>query len=567
MTNFLKKALWVLMLAYAHFAAAQTKADAIAAVQLDDFNKAVMIYENITKNDPTDQDAWLSLGNLYLHKGDKDKAKSAFDAAFNAKSDAPLAYVANARILLLQNNITEADKQLAKATKYGKKDMNVHRQIGESYMFYIPQGSQRPNYTRAIDLLKEALDVSSKDYPTLMSLAYVYKEVPNGGLAAQQYELAAQMQPKNPLPAFMVAKVYKTAKLPERFLIEVEKAISLDPTFTPALRAKAEHFYFSKKWAEALQAYKDLIAKGAEVVIEDEMQLANSLFINRDYNGAIELVEKIIKKDGSKNYLRRLLGYSYYETGDYPKGLGIMTEYFKMVSPEKILPSDYLYLGRLQVKTKGDTVAAIGNLKKAIDMDSTNWNLYKEMGDLYYGVKKTCEAAGAYISYLDSVPEPTPTDYYKLGLYQFYCKDDSMRYVKAEQSFAKVCELSPKATIGWLWRARAAAKLDPDPALFEAQPELINEFGKAKAFFETYISVATDVSKYKKDLISAYEYLVYHDFLKENNEGFNANLAKLFELDPNNETGKGLQEAVNSENGNRKAVTPTPNPGGGQKNK
>lgn len=81
-----------------------------------------------------------------------------------------------------------------------------------------------------------ALDVSAKDFATLMSLGYCYKEMPNGGLAAQYYEYAEALEPKNPLAKLMLAKVYKAAKLPEKFEINIDKAIAASPTFTPAAR-------------------------------------------------------------------------------------------------------------------------------------------------------------------------------------------------------------------------------------------------------------------------------------------------------------------------------------------
>lgn len=543
MTTQLRKVILFLSVFFtAQFASAQTPNDGLSAMQLEQWDKAIEVYSALSKANPADQMTLLNLGSAWLVKGDKEKAKQNFEAAFAAKPEGALAFVANGRILLLQDNVAEAEKQFAKAAKYGKKDVAALRQIGEAFLYTVP--GVKPNFARAEEGLKAALDVNNKDVTTLMTLAYCYKEIPDGGRAAQHYELAETLEPNNPLIKYMLAKVYKAAKLADKFLLYADKAIQVAPNYTPALRAKAEYLYYGRKWEQAAQAYKELVSKGAQVTVEDEMQLANTLFITKDYKGCSEVVERVIKKDGSKNYLRRLLAYCSYEMGDYTRGMEVINDYFKNVTPDKVLASDYLYLGRLQVKTKGDTLAAVENLKKGILKDSSQWVVYKEIGELYYTKKKNMEAAEAYSMYLDSVPKPDPTDLYKLGLAQFYSKDDSLRFIKAEKTFAKITQLVPKAGLGWIWAGKAAARQDPD---INAHPELVNEFGKAKPYFEKYVEIGlADPVKNKKDLVVAYEYLTYYYYNKADVEQVKAQATKLLELDASNPTGTELLKAAES---------------------
>ena len=555
MTTFLKKTSLLFTVALvAQFAIAQTHADGLEAMQTENWDKAIEVYTALTKATPADQTAFLTMGNAWLAKGDKDKAKANFEAAFNAKPEGPFAFIANGRVLLLQNNMAEADKQFAKAAKYGKKDVAALRQIGESYL-YTPPGV-KPNFTRAEELLKNAVDVGPKDFTTLMTLGYCYKEMPNGGLAAQQYELAEAVEPKNPLAKLMLAKVYKAAKLPEKATDFYDKAIAVSPSYTPALRARAEHYYYSRKWDKATESYKELIAKGAAVKVEDEMQLANCLFITKDYKACSELVEKIIKKDGSKNYLRRLLGYCYYESGEYQKGMEVMNDYFTKVTPDKVISTDYLYLGRMQVKTKGDTIAAIDNLKKGIKMDSSAWVVRKEIGDLYYAKKKWCETAQSYLMYFDSLQKPDAAEYYKLGNAQMFCKDDTMRYMTAEKTFVKVTELSPKSASGWLAAAKAAKPQDPTPDQIAADPNLANQYGKALRYFEKYVEIAgAEKEKNKKDLLLAYNYMAYCYFVKNDAPKFNDATTKWMEL----ETDPAKQQTINDmKNAFGKEAAPAP---------
>ena len=71
------------------------------------------------------------------------------------------------------------------------------------------------------------------------------------------------------------------------------------------------------------------------------MQLANCYYLTKDCVNCSELVEKILKKDPTKNYLRRLQDYCDFENGQYIRGLKTLDDYFKIVPADKILPSDY----------------------------------------------------------------------------------------------------------------------------------------------------------------------------------------------------------------------------------
>lgn len=577
MTNLLKKALLLAGIVYAQMAAAQTRADGMAAMQLEEWDNAIKIYTALVQATPGDQDAMLTLGNAYLAKGDNGKAAETFKAAYDAKPEGALAFVALGRSALLQNNISEADNQLKKATKNAKKDMVALRQIGESYLFYMSPGSKKPNFTRAEELLKAAVDVNGKDFATLMSLAYCYKEMPNGGLAAQNYEYAEAQEPKNPLPKLMLAKVYKAAKVADKPLQYFDKAIAVQPNYTPALRAKAEYLYFARKWEDATQAYKDLVNNGTAVKIEDEMQLANCLFISKDCKGCSELVEKILAKDGSKNYLRRLQAYCDYENGDYARGLKILDDYFKIVTPEKVLPSDYEYHGNLLIKTKGDTLKAISDYRKTIEMDTTHsrWPLYKDIAELQYTRKDQCGSAESWKLFLDSLPA-TDANYatylYKMGLSQYFCKSDSLRFVHAAKSFNQITVLRPTALIGWFWSAKCAETFDPSPEAITADPSLANEYGKARGYYEKYVELARpDKVKNKENLLKASQYLAYCYFVKKEETPFNdiTNLRLELETDPEKiKTINEMKDAFGKEEAPATPGTPTPPPtpnnGGGR---
>jgi tetratricopeptide (TPR) repeat protein len=537
------KQLFVLLIAavFVSSASAQTREDAFAAAQQGKWDKAITIYSALTKAKPDDQDAWLSLSNAYMAKGDKAKAIDAVKSGFTAKSDGALAFVCNARQLLFDGKAAEADEQFKRAASKGKKDVNALRHIGESYMYYVAPGDDKPNRTRCAELLKNAYDLNGKDFNTLMAIGLVNRDMGNGGEAVRYYEYASQFAPKNPLPPFMMATVYRYAKIESKFLESCDAAIALDNGYTPALRAKADYLYFRRKFKSANEAYKELIDKGREVEIEDEMQYANTLFLNKDYTGCATLVESIINKDGSKSYLRRLLGYSYYENKEYDKAQATMDEYFRVSPPDQRIARDYIYQGRLFAQIKKDTMAAIQSLKEAMLKDTAEWGLQEEVANLYYQQKKWCEAAGAFQILQDSLrSEATSSNFYKLGYCYFYCKADSMRYQKAFTAFKRVSELSPNSHLGPLWMGKSMARQEPDLSK-DTTAMAKSKFGGATPYFEKAAEVMSATpDKYKKDLISSYEYLVYAYYVKGDQTKTRDLISKLLVLSPDNVTGKGI---------------------------
>lgn len=559
MTNLVKKALWVLTVIFSQtLAAQQTMSDGMAAMQMEDWDKAIGTYTALGNN----QQAMLGLGNAHLAKGDKSKALETFKKAFDVNPDGAYAFIALGRVKQLENDAAEADKQFARAAKAGKKDVDALRTIGESYLY----GATR-NLTRAEELLKNAYSFKTRDFATLMMLGYCYKEVPNGGLAIQHYEFAEAVQPTNPLVQYMIARCYLQAKIYDKYKDKLEAAAALDNGFTPALREIAEYWYFRKRnYVEALKALEELTTKGRDAKVEDEMLLANAYFLNKKFKECSETVDKVMKKDNSKNYLRRLQGYCLYETNQPQKALEILSDYFKNAPADKVQASDYEYIAKSRVASKGDTAQAIADFRKAVQIDPTTWVNYKDISSLYTAQKNYCGAGPALQFYLDSVAytggKPEAMDYYRLGTSNYFCRDDSMRYEKAFAAYSKVTELIPTAAIGWLWAGKSAAKLDPDMSTEtdngEVYTKKIAEFGKAKTYFEKYVEIASvDVAKNKKDLVSALEYLTYLHYTKADVAAYQTASAKLLEIDPTNETGLGFQKEF-TENGNIiKPYTPT----------
>lgn len=504
------------------------------ALYLEKWQDAVRIGKQKAAASPADAYVLTDLATACVAAGQTAEGKTSLEDALKTDPQPALSYVINARLSLLAGNTVDATKWFKKAAKAGKKDVNILRLIGESWLF-----GKTHNWSNAEEALLNALHRNNRDFRTLMDLGYCYLSKGIGGKALVQFDLAQNSMPDNPLPAFMSSVAYRIARVDEKQLEYLDKALRIDPDFKEAMRRKAEFFYYQKHdYAAAESAYALLIQRHPDVPVTDQLAYVNCLFLDRKYDQTIEWVNKIIQQDDSRNYLRRLSAYSNYETGHYAQGKMIMDDYFKQVAPDKIIPQDYEYYGKLLQKESQDSLAAI-YYEKAIAMDSSRWNLYAEIGAILYKSRDYAGAAAAYGHRLDSLETRTALDYYQAGLANFMVRD-SASLEKAAEYFTRVSDIVPDKTIGWLMLAKTRSKQEPD---LEAHPELSDQFGKAREAFERYIELAkSDPEKNRKDLIAAYEYMAYYYVVQEEPEQVASYNQLLLALDPENETAKGIAE-------------------------
>ncbi len=124
--------------------------------------------------------------------------------------------------------------------------------------------------------------------------------------------------------------------------------------------------------------------------------------------------------------------------------------------------------------------------------------MYGEIANIWFVGKKYDKAAAAFqkkieLSKATAKPTAIANDYLSLGRSHMLNKT----YAEADAAFDKVIEIKPDLPIGYLYKARASANLDPK-----------QEKALAKPSYEKYIDLAKgDTEKNKKELIEAYTYL------------------------------------------------------------
>jgi len=105
------------------------------------------------------------------------------------------------------------------------------------------------------------------------------------------------------------------------------EAIVQDPNFAPAYREKAELLYLAGQYKSAIESYGKYLELNQNCRVQQ--RYASFIFLTKDYEKAIEELEKAQPCDPDNLYMFRLLGYAYTEVGNIEKGTENMDKFFE----------------------------------------------------------------------------------------------------------------------------------------------------------------------------------------------------------------------------------------------
>jgi tetratricopeptide (TPR) repeat protein len=495
---------------------AQTVQDAVRSIELEQYEKAKKILVDLGKKDQKNPEITYQLAEAYYQSGNADSAKIVAEQAL-AKGENALFYVALGKSVY-ETNDKSGENYFEKALALSKsKDPKVLAGIAE---FYINSAKYK-NADKAIALLQTAISKDAKNpyYYSLLGDAYLVKN--DGAKAIESFKKALNVNPGFPLAYLKIGNIYNKARNYNEGLKYYNEGLEKNPDYVLFHRQIGDLYYRAKQYQKAIASYK-VYVENTDKNDDNDFRYASFLFLNENYKDALNIFENLKKKDYSNPILYRLLGYSYYETGDASKGLEYMNEYWKKTNDKLIIGTDYEYMGKLYLKSGNDSLA-IENYLKAVEKDTSKTELYNEVAGIYFKNKQYGKAAEIFETRLSKI-EPTAQDYLSLGKAYYYDKN----YAQADSAFARIVELVPTSTTGYIWRARANYGGDSAP-----------DKASAKPYYEKVIELAEgDVEKNKKELTDSYAYLAYYYSVNKDKAKSTEYWTKVLELDPENKLAK-----------------------------
>lgn len=330
------------------------------------------------------------------------------------------------------------------------------------------------------------------DVATKMAMGDTYAKQGNGGKAISNYEDAAALDPKDPLPHFKIGNIYLQSKNADAAMEEFQKAITVDPGFAPAYKEIAELYYLQKKGIEAVKAQQKFIEL-SDSRDEGLVRLAYYQFMARDFAGTNETFEQAHQKGLLKDSDLRYYGLSLVEAADYEKAQKILEEY---LSKAEGVASDYAAYGKVLIQLRQDSLAAIA-LDRSLALDNRQTPVKKMLWETLYNLGKS---------------------YYS-----------NKQFALADTTFGRLIDLHPGVATGYLWAGRSEAQLDPETTQ-----------GLAKDSYEKVI----EISKSNTDLKEAYSYLGYYYYIQKDAASSRANWQKVLSIDPQDTQAKEALKAI-----------------------
>jgi len=554
---------------------AQNLQEAVKKTESERFESAAADLRALIAKEPNKGENYFYLGENYFNSGkldgfqggELDTANIFYAKGVEMNPTNPLNYIGLGKVLLAKNNVNDAKAQFFKAASIAQnKNAEVMRRTAEAWL-----ATDNKNPDEAINQANNAIKLEPKNSENYIILgdAQLEKTPTDGGPAIKSYKTATTLNPKSAKGIIREGKLYQRGRNYQLALDKYKEAETIDATFAPAFREKAELFFLAGQNAKSIENWK----KYLELNNSDfaRYRFMSALFKNKQYAEAIAEYENLKKNNFKNVYLDRIAAYSYYEMGDktdkdaYIKGNKALNDFFGGAGPNfKYLGSDYKYKGLLMMKTGQDSLGII-EMEKGVALDPIiAGDIYSEIANHFYKNKKYDKAITYYEKKIALDPKTlgltgteklisnlNNNDWFNLGRSYYFLagskyqtiatiKDVKQRsqkeaeliplYVQADSAFSKLVRLNPSWPTAYTWRGRANASADPkvekDLAKFQYEQVLATIKPEEKA------------TTYKRDVIEAYEYLGYYYVTKKDkakaDEMFNA----LKEIDPNNQKAK-----------------------------
>jgi len=528
---------------------AQTVTDGFMRLNHKEYSEARQIFRALLKTNPENAVALFGLGEYYYNTGKIDSAKICYQKGLDANSSFAGNYAGLGNISLLSDP-AQAELYYKDAVKKSKKDASAIVSIANAYYGQTPK--KLDDAKRYVDL---ALGVDSKNASAYFLNGLIELDKNNTSVASLQFEQAIYFDPTLFEAYFYESGIMVGAHNFEQAVEYINKIVALNPNYWLAYKKLGELYYSNQKYLEAVKNYAIYFKNVSSD--PDITHYAYSLFFNKQYKEAYEMIDKLVQQNPNDYILLRLLSYISYETKDLVKGKSIMEKYFTLVPADKIMTDDYSYYGKM-LSASGNDSLAIVNYLLALKKDSTQYTIYEELARSSNKLKKYEEGLQYSSKYLKKKPNLSSADYFQLGKAYYSTanslkvkpdtlkvnvvdtlnlKADSVKelkyYIEADSLFAKVEVNSPNSYLGTFWRARVNSAIDSETTL-----------GLAKPFYEKALEILIkDPVKYKREISEIYAYLGFYYYVKEDKPTSIEYWKKLLELDPENLK---AQEAIKS---------------------
>jgi tetratricopeptide (TPR) repeat protein len=492
------------------------------------------------------------LGETYYALQQTDSAAFYYAKAIAADADYPFAYIGEGKLALTRNDLKAAEASFKSAVGLAKKDASVQTTIAEAYI-------NADKLSQAEEALTRAEKINKKYSGIYMTRGIMAIKEGKREQAYSWYEQAILIDPNDKVAYLKLANAYEGANS-KAALEYLDKLIQIDPEYIPAYALIGDINRENGMYYQALEAYEKFISIPGVPLLQHE-RYAQLLYFTDQYQESLQQIDYVLKQEPNNPVMHRIQAYNHFKLGNTALAAQEMAAFLANNPEDKHIYLDYITYGQALVKEQQPEIA-ITALQKAIALDPTKAEVYKELVSAYEGVKNYPEAISTYEKYFEVAEKESlkVLDYFFYGqaLYTAASKYLGEEYTEAEltpeqkeidnalfytyiekgnAAFTEVVSRSPESHIGYLWRANINFLVDYKERETKNSPFK----GAAKPYYEEVLQIMLNNNadgKRNRDIIDAYDYLASFYLLLDDKVNAGEYYKKILEIDPENAKAK-----------------------------
>lgn len=525
----------LIVLGFMQFSYAQTLQEGIRHLENENYNAALSTFNKLAQTDPKCFIYHYYLGEVYYALEKYPDARKAYSKGLDISSKCDQCHIGMGKMDIDEGKMNEAKKHFDTALKGNSKNAQIQAMVGKAYLY-----SKKPMAEQALQYLVKARDLDPKQAKYWIYLGDSYQAKGDLGNAMTSYETAVEKDKNDPETYVKMAKIWADGKQVPLAIEKLEKAIQLKPDYAIAYKDLYELYIRTGKYDKVvpiLEKYVSLIGSDVDAKVRFVKFLC---YQAKDYAKAVEEGTKLVKQHPEQYTLYRWLAWSNFESGNFANSLDESYSLFNEAKKDSIgrplYPSDYEYAARAAAKLNRMDTAELF-FKKIMQLQpDRSIEISSSLAKAYYDARNYEKAIDWYLE-KEKHAELTVSELFYLGLAQ----KNLGRLQRADSTFAKMLEISPKYEWGWYTRAEINNKLDTSSTqkLFLAQP-----------YYEKFIELASaDPVKNKARLIEGYLYMIYYSAQKDDLEMAKSYCNLVLNLEPEHKVANDYLKLLNGRKG------------------
>lgn len=317
----------------------------VTRVTLGDRAGGRKAYEQILKQNPGHQGAIFNLSSLEQAEGKLDEARKRLLAVLKSDEKNIDAMMELASIDEKAKRFEEAVRWLDKARSHSKGLIPAGTRLTELYL-------RRGEIDKALGIAMEILASNRESLAALGLVARAQLAKGDGSAASQTLGNMARYAGYDPVAQLEVASMQVVAGNDSGANYSLEKALSNQPNFPPALILRAEIEIRQREFAKAEQRINQILKVPGSGAIAARLQ-GDLAMARGQYASALTAYNDALKKSDSPSMALRLYR-AYAAMGDLPKGTAFLQKW------QGSHPGDVALL-----RTIGDAELQLGNFSAA----------------------------------------------------------------------------------------------------------------------------------------------------------------------------------------------------------